>query len=95
MAIANKASIDTMMEYMNTILGDGDGRTSEHNKENTPPSTNTNREGKDEAKKVKHKKKLYPHCNLFVLHKPKRCYELDANKDKWWVGWKLVKEAST
>ncbi len=60
-----------------------------------PPSTNANRGGADDAKKVKQKKKLCLHCKLFVFHKPGRCYKLDPNKDKWWVGWKLVKEAST
>jgi hypothetical protein len=62
---------------------------------NAPPATNANRGGDKEAKKVKHKKKLCPHCNMFVFHKPDRCYKLDANKDKRWVGSKLVKEALT
>jgi hypothetical protein len=95
MAAANKAMMDEMMEQMNTILGGVGGRMSKQNNKNTPPATNATRGGNDEAKKVKHKKRLCPHCNMFVFHKPDRCYELDANKDKQWVRWKSVKEAST
>jgi hypothetical protein len=95
MATANKATMDAMMEHMNTILVAGGGRTSKRNKENTPPSTNANRGGSVEEKKVKPKKKICPHCNIFMFHKPNRCYELDANKDKRWVRWKLVTKAST
>ncbi len=68
LAVANKATMDAMMELeqMNAILGGGGGRTRKHNKENTPPATNATRGGDDEAKKVKRKKKLCPHCNMFV-----------------------------
>ena len=38
------------------------------------------------------KKKLCPHCKMFVFHKPNKCYNLEADKDKRWVGWKSVKE---
>jgi hypothetical protein len=51
--------MDAMMERMNTILGDGGGRTSKQNKETVPLAANANRGGNKEAKKVKHKKK---HC---------------------------------
>ncbi len=95
LAAANKATMDAMMEHMNTIPGGGGGRRSKQDKENTPLSTNANKGGNDKAKKVKRKKKLCPHCNLFVFHKHNICYELDANKDKQWLGWKLVKKAST
>jgi hypothetical protein len=87
MAMVNKATMDAMMERMNAILRGGGGRTSGRNKENTPSSTNANRGSNNEAIKIKHKKKLCPHCNMFVFHKPDRCYEQDANKDKQWVGW--------
>jgi hypothetical protein len=87
--------MDAMMEHMNAILGSGGSRMSKKNKENAPPATSANRGGGEKAKKVKCKKKLCPHCNMFVFHKPDRCYKLDANKDKQWVGWKSVKEAST
>jgi hypothetical protein len=98
MTVANKATMDATMEQINTILGGGGGgggRTIKQNKENTPPTTNATRGGNNKAKKVKCKKKLCPHCNMLVFQKPDRCYKLDANKDKRWVGWKLVKEAST
>ncbi len=58
MVPANKATMDAMMECMNTIIGGGGSRTSKQSKENAPPATNANREGEEEAKKVKHKKKL-------------------------------------
>jgi hypothetical protein len=86
MSTTNRATMDVMMEQMNAILGSGSGRTSNQNKENTPPTTNATRGGNNEAKKVKRKKKLCPHCNMFVFRKPDRCYELDTNKNKRWVG---------
>jgi hypothetical protein len=87
MAMANKAIMDAMMEQINAIFGGGSGgRASKQNKENTPPATNATRGGNKEAKKVKHKMKLCPHCSMFVFHKPDQCYKLDANKYKWWVG---------
>ncbi len=95
MAMANKATMDAMMEHMNAILRGSGSKRSERDKENTPPSTNANKGGNYKAKRVKRKKNLCPHYNLFIFHKPNRCYKLDANKDKWWVGWKSVEEAST
>ncbi len=94
MTAANKGAMDAMMEGMNVILGGGGSKRSKHDKENTPSTTNANKKD-DKANKVKCRKKLCPHCKLFVFHKPDRCYELDTNKDKRWVGWKLVKEALT
>jgi hypothetical protein len=93
MAVANKATMNAMMGRMNAILGGGSSRTSTRNKDKMQPPTPTG--GDQKAKKDKRKKKLCPHCNMFVFHKPNRCYELDADKDKQWVGWILVKEAST
>jgi hypothetical protein len=95
MAPANKVIMDAMMEHMSGIVGGGGSRTSERNKETLPPATNANRGGNKEAKKVKRKKKLCPRCNMFVFHKPNRCHELEANKDKQWVGEKSSKEALT
>ncbi len=96
MAAANKdkATMDALMERMNTMLGNNSGgRRNKRDKENTPSLTNITPNGNDDkAQKVKGKMKLCPHCNLFVFHKPDRCYELEANKDKRWVRWKLVKE---
>ena len=96
MATANKATMDALMERMNAMLGNNSGgRRNERDKENTPPLTNITPNGNDDkAQKVKGKMKLCPHCNLFVFHKPDRCYELEANKDKRWAGWKSVKETS-
>jgi hypothetical protein len=79
MAVVNKATMDAMMECMNTILGRGGSRTSEWNKETLPPATNATRGGNKEAKEVKCKKKLCPHCNMCVFYKPDRCYKLEAN----------------
>ncbi len=83
MAAANKATMDALMECMNAVLGNnGGGRRNKRDKENTPPLTNiTPNRNDDKAQKVKRKKKLCPHCNLFVFHKSDRCYELEANKD--------------
>ncbi len=89
MATANKATMDALMEGMNAMLGNNSGsRRNEWDKQNTPPLTNITPKGDDgnKAQKAKCKKKLCPHCNLFVFHKPDRCYELDANKDKRWAG---------
>jgi hypothetical protein len=97
MAAANKATMDALMERMNAMLGNNSGnKRNKRDKQNTPPLTNITPKGDDgdEAQKVKCKKKLCPHCNLFLFHKPDRCYELEANKDKRWAGWKLVKETS-
>jgi hypothetical protein len=93
MATANKTTMDAMMKHMDAILIGRDGRTSKRNKETPPPATNANRGEDEEAKKVKRKKKLCSHCNMFVFHKHDRCYKLEANKDKQWVGWKSSKEA--
>jgi hypothetical protein len=95
MATANKATMDAIMECMNAILGGSSGRMSKRNKKNVPPATNANRGENEDAKKVNHKKKLCPHCSMVVFHKPDRCYDLEANKDKRWVSWISVKEAST
>jgi hypothetical protein len=49
------------------------------NKENTPPT------GVTPAKKHH-----CPNCKKMVLHKAQDCYELKANKDKRFEGWKLA-----
>jgi hypothetical protein len=83
MDAANMVTMDAMIKHMNTILGGGSGsRTSKQNKETPPPAINANRGREEEVKKVKHKKMLCSHCNMFVFHKPDRCYALEANKDK-------------
>jgi hypothetical protein len=91
---ANTASMNAMMERMNAMLANN-GDRKQQDKENTPPTTDIIPKGGDDgANKVKRKKTLCPHCNTFAFHTPNRCYELKANKDKRWAGWKSVKEAT-
>ena len=95
MATTNKANMDAMMEKMNAIVAAGGGR----NKENTPPMappTTTGggtAGGGDVAKKPKRKKKLCPNCKSFVYHSHDKCYELKANKDARYPGWKSIHTA--
>ncbi len=70
MAVGNKETMDGMMIRLNAILGGGSSRTSKRNKVTPPPAANANRGGIKEAKKVRCKKKLCPHCNIFVFNKP-------------------------
>ena len=92
MAAANKANMDAMMEKMNALVTAGNGR----NKENTPPATTptTTRGGTagggDVVKKPKRKKTLCPNCKSFVFHSHDKCYELDANKNARYPGWKSI-----
>jgi len=44
----------------------------------------------DRTKKPRKQKVLCPHCKTFVLHKFENCYELEANKEKRWPGWKSL-----
>ena len=95
MAAMNKANIDSMMERMNgMVAGRGGARrtpTLQTDKENTPPGGNISPPtDTDQAKRPRKQKALCPHCKTFVLHKFENCYELEANKDKRWPGWKSV-----
>ncbi len=94
MAAANKTTMEAMMEQINALVAAHGGRKPLANIENIPPLKNGGKEnGKDaKAKGIRCKMTLYPHCKVLVYHKPEKCYELEANKDKRWVGWKLVKE---
>jgi hypothetical protein len=77
---------------MNALVAAHGGRKNSADKENTPPLTN-GRKGDDSKKRgPRRKKSMCPHCQALVYHKPEKCYELEANKDKRWVGWKSVKE---
>jgi len=94
MAATNKANMEAMMERMNALMAGCDRRTpaQQPDKENLPPpggniSPPVN---PDPNKKIRKKKAFCPHCKTFVLHKPENCYELEANKDKRWPGWKSV-----
>jgi hypothetical protein len=70
MVAANKAIMDAIVEQMNIILMSVGGRRSKQDNENTPPTTNANKVDNDKAKKVKHKNKLCPHCNILFSTSP-------------------------
>ena len=88
--------MEAMMEHMNALVTAQGGRKHDPtaDKENTSPLKNRGKE--DDIKKgyTRHKKALCPHCKAFVYHKPGKCLELKANKDKRWPGWKLIKETT-
>ena len=92
MDAANKVTIDAMIGCMNTMLGGSGAKRSKRDKtiHYLPPMPPPKRP----TKRTKRKKKLCPHCNMFVCHKPGRCYEVKANEDKRLIGWKSVKETS-
>ncbi len=95
MTATNKANMDAMMERMNALVTGRAGRCPTHqDKESTPTVGNSlptlTGSGTTQPKKPKRHKCMCPHCKMFVLHKPKNCVELEANKDKHWLGWKLV-----
>jgi hypothetical protein len=88
LAAANQQTMDAMLEQMNAIIA-GQGKALD--KENVrPPNTNatTGTDGKSR------KKTKCPHCKKYVFHSAADCYELEANANKRWTGWKLVKEAA-
>jgi hypothetical protein len=95
MATANKVVMEAMMEQMNAMSGGNGGKRSKRDKENMPPSTNANKGNDIKAQKANRKKRLCPHCNMLVYHKPDKCYKLEANKDRRFIGWKSEKETST
>ena len=96
MAATNKANMETMMEKMNALVAGrgGDRRTpaQQPDKENTPPPGGNvcPPVNQDPLRKPRRKKAICPNCKTFALHKPENCYELEANKDKRWPGWKSV-----
>jgi hypothetical protein len=95
MTATNKANMDVMMERTNTLVTGGAGRGPTHqDKESTPTVGNSlptlMGSGTAQSKKPKRCKCMCPHCKMVVLHKPKNCVELKANKDKRWPGWKSV-----
>ena len=93
MAAANKVAMEAMMEHMNALVTAHGGR--KHNpaadKENEPPLTNRGKEVDIKKGPTGCKKALCPHCKAFVYHKPEKCLELEANKDKRWPEWKSIK----
>ena len=96
MAAANKAAMEAMMERMNALVTAQGGRKHDPaaNKENTPPLTNRGKKDDPKKEHIRRKKALCPHCKAFVYHKPDKCLELEANKDKRWPGWKSIKETT-
>ncbi len=95
MTATNKANMDAMMERMNALVAGGGGRHPTHRDkestttvENSLPTSTGSRT--TQPKKLKWRKCMCPHCKMFVLHKPKNCVKLEANKDKRWTGWKSV-----
>ncbi len=80
MEATNKANMDAMMERMNALVAAG------YNKENVVPPGKTPTGGG--PKRPRAKKHHCPICKKMVIHKATDCYELEANKDKWFDGWK-------
>ncbi len=97
MTAANKAAMEMMMERMNALVTAQVGR--KHNpaadKENEPPPANRGKEDSTQKGSTRRKKTLCPHCKTFVYHKPNKCYELEANEDKHWPGWKSIRAITT
>jgi hypothetical protein len=85
MAAANKAAMEALMEQINAILSSSGKNHGD--KENTPPTGNNSGTGKT----TKRQKKKCKNCGKMVLHKPKLCYELEANAASRWDGWKSSK----
>ncbi len=88
MATTNKVAMEAMLERMNALVTAQGGRRHDPatDKENEQPLTNIRKENATRCKKAQ-----CPHCKAFIYHKPEKCLELKANKDKRWPGWKLVK----
>ena len=80
MEATNKANMDAMMERMNALVASG------YNKENVIPPGATPAGGG--TKRPRAKKHHCPNCKKMVIHKATDCYELEANKDKRFDGWK-------
>jgi hypothetical protein len=96
MATANKEAMEAMMERMNALVTAQGGRkyNPAADKENEPPPTNRGKEDDTKKGPTRRKKALCPHCKAFVYHKPEKCLELEANKEKRWPGWKSIKAAT-
>ncbi len=94
MAVANKASMEAMMEQINALVAAQGGRQSPADKEKTPPLTSGSKKNKQDIKPrgPRCKLTLCPHCKALVYHKANKCYKLKSNKDQRWVGWQSIKE---
>ncbi len=102
MATVNKATMEAMMEQMNALIAAQGGRKSPADKENTPPLKNGSKKNEQDIKPRgprclrprdgARSMALCPHCKALEHHKADKCYKLESNKDKRWVGWKSIKE---
>jgi hypothetical protein len=95
MTATNKANMDAMVERMNALVTGGAGRRpTQQDKAITPTVGDSlptlTGSGITQPKKPKRQKCICPHCKILVLYKPKNGVKLHANKDKHWLGWKLV-----
>jgi hypothetical protein len=103
MAMANKATMEAMMEQMNALIAAQGGRKSPADKENTPPLKNGGKKNEQDIKPRGPRclrpwdnaqgMALCPHCKALVYHKANKCYKLKSNKERW-VGWKSIKETT-
>jgi hypothetical protein len=80
MAAANQKSMDAILEQMNTMLA---GQRKAGDKENVQPA-NANLGTRTGG--VARKMKKCPHCRKHVFHAATKCYELEANASKRWIG---------
>jgi hypothetical protein len=76
MTATNKANMDAMMERMNALVTGGAGRRpTQQDKGSTPMVGNSlptlTGSGTTQPKKPKRRKCIFPHCKMFVPHKPK------------------------
>jgi hypothetical protein len=104
MAMANKATMEAMMEQMNALIAAQGGRKSPANKENTPPLKNGGKKNEQDIKPRGPRRlqprddawgmALCPHCKALLYHNANKCYKLESNKDKRWVRWKSIKETT-
>ena len=93
MEATNKANLAAMIDRMNALIAMSSNKQPQpSDKENTPPGGNINPNAGDgkRVKKPRKKKTICPNCKTFVLHKPELCYELEANKDSRYPGWKSI-----
>ena len=84
--------MEAMTDKMNALVAlNATRQMHQPDKENTPPGGNVKPPGGgNRVKKPRKKKTICPNCKCFVLHKPKLCYELEANKATRYPGWKSV-----
>ena len=93
MEATNKANMEAMMDKMNALVASNATRqTHQPDKENRQRQTPRWRRASEEAQE---EKDAMPQLQVFVLHKPELCYELEANKATRYPGWKSIFAAAT